>query len=127
MRAIFLLPVIALSYNLAFAGFIDDMRQIRGSINEVSRTAKVVKSVGNALTPEEKQNSRNAIQPGDVITGKIANIKIFMEPSKSAAAISTLGRNEEVVFTGELVNGFYSVSTPSNVDGWVDKLLIKKR
>lgn len=127
MRSFIFLSVISMSSTLVSAGLLDDLRQIRGSVTEVSRSVNEVKNISKEISPDEKTKPHGTYQAGDVLTGKISSVHIFSEPSKSSRKIATLARNEEAIFTGSEVNGFYSVSTASNVEGWVGKLLIKWR
>lgn len=64
-------------------------------------------------------------QSGDVITGKIGGLKVYSEPSKSAKVVANLKRGDELVFTGELKNGFLSVEGNDGA-GWVDQNLVKR-
>jgi hypothetical protein len=66
-----------------------------------------------------------AFDAGDVITGKIGGLKLYSQPSKTSKVVASLGKGEEIIYTGEEKNGFMSVQGNSG-EGWVEKILIKK-
>jgi len=63
---------------------------------------------------------------GDVLTPKIANVKLLAEPSDSAKPLATLGRGEELVVVGAVKDGFVNVQT-ATASGWVKMVLVQKR
>lgn len=66
-----------------------------------------------------------AFQSGDVLIGKISGISIYLQPAKSEK-LAVLGKSDEMIYMGELRNGFYRVTTQKG-EGWVEKLLVKKQ
>lgn len=64
-------------------------------------------------------------EEGDTLTGKIAGLKVYAKPSSSAKVVTTLGRGEEVIFTGKEDAGFLSVQGQAG-EGWVQKVMVKK-
>ncbi len=64
-------------------------------------------------------------QSGDVITGKIGGLKVYAEPNKSAKVVANLKRGDELVFTGDIKNGFLAVEG-NDASGWVDQNLVRK-
>lgn len=132
--------LILLYCSLANADLAQDLRQLRNTISETSKTGKELSEfagVGNSnlQQPPVQPNTsvrNNALQngnvnEGDILVGKIGNIKLFAEPSKKAASNGTLTKHEELIYTGTEVNGFYSVATASKGEGWVEKVLVRKR
>jgi SH3-like domain-containing protein len=67
-----------------------------------------------------------ALNEGDVLIPKIANIKLLAEPSDSAKVLATLGRAEELVVVGAEKDGYINVQTAS-ASGWVRTALVNKR
>lgn len=133
-----LLPL--LLCQVAYADLAQDLRQLRNTISETSRTGKELgelAGVGNnnqQQAPVQPNTSvrNNALQDGnvnegDILVGKIGNIKLFTEPSKKAASNCTLTKHEELIYTGTEANGYYSVATANKGDGWVEKVLVKKK
>ncbi len=67
--------------------------------------------------------SGSAANAGDVMTPKIAGVKILKTASDAAAVVATLTRGEEVVYVGEESNGFFKVQGAGG-EGWVKKALM---
>jgi hypothetical protein len=63
---------------------------------------------------------------GDIVVPKIANVKLFAQPTESAQAITTLTRGEELVVIGGEQNGYVNVQGGS-AEGWVRKVLVSPR
>lgn len=139
MNRIVLASMITLFSSLAHADLASDLRQLRSTISETARTGKElseVTGVGNSSQqPPVQPNTsvrNNALQngnlnEGDILVGKIGNIRLFTEPSKKAASNGTLTKHEELIYTGTEANGYYSVTTANKGDGWVEKVLVKKK
>lgn len=65
-----------------------------------------------------------ASQPaGQLLQPKIGNVKVYAEASRSSKVVGTLQREDEVVATGEVNNGFAYVDG-SNASGWVQRSLM---
>jgi len=64
-------------------------------------------------------------QSGDVVTGKIGGLKIYASPDKSAKVVANLKKGDELVFTGDIKNGFLAVEGNEGA-GWVDQNLVKR-
>lgn len=119
---------------LAHADLAQDLRQLRNTISETSKTGKEVSGLlggddrdkRNGETPPGNTAS-SEISEGAILVGKIGSIKLYSEPNKKALSSGTLTRHEELVYTGTEVNGFYSVATARKGEGWVEKVLVKKR
>jgi hypothetical protein len=62
---------------------------------------------------------------GDVLRPKIANVRLFAQPSEEGQPLATLARGEEVIFMGKEKDGFVHVET-SKGGGWVKKVLVGK-
>lgn len=64
-----------------------------------------------------------ALAEGDVLRAKIDGVQVVRAPKDGAPALSTLKRNETVVFLGEESNGFLKVLATAG-EGWVKKLVV---
>lgn len=64
-------------------------------------------------------------EEGDAVTGKIAGLKIYSQPNKTSKVLASLGRGEEVIYTGKEKDGFISVQG-NDGEGWVEKIMVKK-
>lgn len=62
---------------------------------------------------------------GDVLRPKIANVRLFAQPTEEGQPVATLARGEELIFMGKEKDGFVHVET-SKGGGWVKKVLIGK-
>ena len=58
-----------------------------------------------------------------MLQAKIANVKIFAEPSRESTVVATLQKTDELVATGEAKNGFVRVDA-ANFSGWVQRTLV---
>ncbi|MDP3608946.1 MAG: hypothetical protein Q8R74_07735 [Methylophilus sp.] len=128
--------MILLSMNtLTYADLAADLRQLRGAISETAQTGKELANLTGGTGAESPQSApvnenvtvQTSVNEGDVLIGKLANIKLFKEPSKKAGSLGTLTKSDEMIYTGTQANGFYSVVTANKGDGWVEKMFVKKR
>lgn len=72
------------------------------------------------------QGSTRAEAPvpaGQMLVPKIANVKVYAQPTRDSAVVGTLQRNEELVATGESKDGFVRVDG-GNFSGWVQRTLV---
>lgn len=139
MNRIVLASMITLLSSLAHADLASDLRQLRSTISETARTGKELSEVTGVGSSSQQQPVQpntsvrnNALQngnlnEGDILVGKIGNISLFAEPSKKAVSNGTLTKHEELIYTGTEANGYYSVTTANKGDGWVEKVLVKKK
>ena len=121
-------------HTLTYADLAGDLRQLR---NTISETAKKGKELGNFtgandVHPQNVANIEGAttspsLNEGDILVAKIANIKLFKDPSKKAESLATLTKYDELLYTGTQLIGFYSVTTGNKGEGWVEKILVKRR
>jgi hypothetical protein len=77
------------------------------------------------LSSSNSSANYSAFQSGDVLIGKISGISIYLQPAKSEK-LTVLGKSDEMIYMGEVRDGFYRVTTQKG-EGWVDKLLVKKQ
>jgi hypothetical protein len=62
---------------------------------------------------------------GDILRPKIANVKVLALPSDAANPVTTLAKNDELIFMGKEQDGFVSVETSKGA-GWVKKVLVTR-
>ncbi len=65
------------------------------------------------------------LEEGDVVTGKIAGLKIYAQPNKTSRVVATIARDEEVIYTGQDQGGFIHVQGQGG-EGWVEKIMVRK-
>jgi hypothetical protein len=58
-----------------------------------------------------------------MLQAKIANVKVYAEPSREAKVVATLQRSDDLVATGEVKSGFVRVDS-ANFSGWVLRTLV---
>ena len=63
---------------------------------------------------------------GDVLSPKIANVRVMSEASDSSKPVATLARGEEIVVIGGEKDGFINVQA-ATTSGWVKIVLVQKR
>jgi hypothetical protein len=72
---------------------------------------------------EAEGGTGSAANAGDVMTPKIAGVKIMKTADDAGATVATLQRGEEVVYLGQESNGFYKVQGAGG-EGFVKKALM---
>ena len=82
------------------------------------------RDVGTLKEEAAKKTAAGAVfNEGDVVTPKIANIKLLASPSEGAKAVASLSKGEELVIVGAEQNGYVNVQGGSG-SGWVKKVLV---
>ncbi|PKO46193.1 MAG: hypothetical protein CVU29_06565 [Betaproteobacteria bacterium HGW-Betaproteobacteria-22] len=126
----FCLLVLLSSQSVYAEGVWDALRELRGTVREVSGAAQEAQELSKAVgvgqnSSAQPQQSGGEPQAGDVIFSKITNLAIFKEANKKSSVLMRISKSDEMVYTGEEVNGFFRVATDKG-EGWVDKILVKK-
>lgn len=60
---------------------------------------------------------------GDVLRAKIAGVQVLKAPKDGSGIVTTLGRDDDVVYLGEEQGAFVKVLAPAG-EGWVRKLVL---
>jgi len=108
--------VIAASFADNYNGIV---RAVRGNPSLQRNVGALDKEAGTVT------KSGAVFSEGDVLRPKIANVRLFSQPSDEGQPVATLARGEELIFMGKEKDGFVSVET-SRGGGWVKKILISK-
>lgn len=126
--------VLMLAFDVAHADLASDLRALRGTVSEMANTSKELSNLtgpNDAPSPSVATNepvaTGSSLNEGDILMSKIANIKLLKEPSKKAERAASLTKSDEMIYTGAQANGFYAVATANKGEGWVEKILVKKR
>ena len=94
---------------------------------EVARAANTpAASASAAPASTATPSAATAVNIGDVLVPKIANIKVTASPSDTAKTVVTLTKAEEVVVIGPEKGGFVQVQG-ANGQGWVRLSLFNKQ
>jgi hypothetical protein len=106
------------------AALMDNYNKI---VSVVKNDPSLQRDVG---TLREEAGRKTAAGPvfneGDVVTPKIANVKLLAQPQDAAKALATLAKGEELVVIGAEENGFINVQGSSGA-GWVKKVLVNRQ
>lgn len=105
------------------ASYLDNWNNIVRSISNNPEMARQEINLKGASGQPTKAGA--VFEAGDVITGKIAGLKLYAQPNKTSKVVSTLARGEEVIYTGKDQGGFMSVQGQDG-EGWVEKVMMKK-
>jgi hypothetical protein len=98
-------------------------------VKVVRNDPNLQRSVGT-LAQEAAAGGQRAAGPvmneGDVLSPKIAGVKLLATPADGAKEVATLGRADEMVVIGKVENGFVNVQAGGGA-GWVKVVLVNKR
>lgn len=132
MKKVILILLIPLNASIANAGLGNSLRELRGTIGEITNTSREAGQLAKEVTPEKlpeatkpEASISTEIKSGDTVVPKMDKVKVLKEANKKSAKLAQLSKSEEVIYMGEEQNGMYRVTT-SEGEGWVDKLLVKK-
>jgi len=106
------------------ASFVDNFNKIveyvRSDTTMRRRSSAAADASGTAA------DSGPSYREGDVVSTKIANVKLLADPSETAKMLGSLPKGEDMVVLGKKQDGFLFVQTP-NASGWVKALLVVRR
>lgn len=107
------------------ASLLDNYNKIVLSVRDQQQLIRAGSASGdaNAAASTRAEAPQTA---GQVLVAKIANVKVYAEPSREAKVVATLQRSDELVASGEAKNGFVFVDS-SNFSGWVQRTLVGPR
>lgn len=106
------------------AGFVSNYNKL---VQVVRNDPSLQRDVGTLKEEAGKKTIAGAVfNEGDVLTAKIAGVKVLATPADGAKTIGTLARGEEVVFLGKDENGWLQVQGAAG-EGWVKKALVGRQ
>ncbi len=106
------------------ASFIDNYNNV---VKVVRGDPSLQRNVGTLREEAGKQTLAGAVfNEGDIVTPKIANVKVLAAPNDSANAVATVGKGEELVVIGAEKNGYLNVQGASAA-GWIKKVLVNRQ
>jgi Curli production assembly/transport component CsgG len=108
------------------AAFMDNYNSI---VNVVRNDPALQRNVGTLKQEAAAGGAKKAgavFNEGDVLTPKIANVKLLAQPSETAKVVGTLNRGDELVVVGDEKDGYISVQGAA-ASGWVKIVLVSKR
>lgn len=108
------------------AAFMDNYNQV---VSVVRNDPNLVRNVGTLAEEAAGGGTRKAgavYAEGDVLTPKIAGVKLLATPADAGKVVATLGRADEMVVVGEEKDGYIQVESGAG-KGWVKMSLIRKQ
>ena len=107
------------------AALLDNYNNIVRAVKGDESLQRDVGSLKQEAAKGGKAGGGIAYNEGDVVTPKIANVKLLASPADAAKAVATLQRGEELVIIGPEENGFLNVQGGS-ASGWIKKVLVNR-
>jgi len=104
------------------ASFLDNYNKIVVQIRDQPQLIRTGSAAGDANAAASTQAGA-PIAAGAVMHAKIANVKVFATPARTAKVVATISRGDDLVASGEVKDGFVYVDA-SNFSGWVQRTLI---
>src|SRR4051812_916340 len=108
------------------AAFMDNYNNV---VKVVRNDPSLQRNVGSLKQEAAAGGTRKAgavFNEGDVLSPKIANVKLMSDASDTSKPVANLGRGEELVVIGGEKDGFINVQT-ATATGWVKLVLVQKR
>lgn len=104
------------------ASFLDNYNRIVASIRDKPQLIRPASEAAqqNAAASTRAEAPQAA---GQMLQAKIANVRVYAEPSRDSTVVATLQRSDELVASGEARNGFVYVDS-ANFSGWVQRTLV---
>jgi hypothetical protein len=106
------------------AALLDNFNNV---VTAIRSNTSLQRNVGTLREETSRKVASGAVfSEGDVVTPKIANVKLFAAPIDSGEPLATLAKSEELVVIGAEQNGYINVQSGSAA-GWVRKVLLSRR
>jgi len=107
------------------AAFLDNYKKVVAAVRGDPSLQRDVGTLKQEAAAGGKTQAGEVFNEGDVITPKIANVKLLAGASDSAKAVATLAKGDELVVIGKEENGFVNVQGGA-ASGWVKKVLVTR-
>jgi hypothetical protein len=108
------------------AALMDNYNKVVTSVRNDPALIRNVGSLKQEAAAGGTKKGGAVFEEGDVLSPKIANVKMLAEPLDTAKSLVTLGRADEVVVVGAEKDGYIHVQGPT-ASGWVKIVLMQKR
>lgn len=106
------------------AALLDNYNKV---VEVVRNDTSLQRGVGTLRDEASRKNVPGMVfNEGDVVSPKIANVRLYSRPSPEGEAVVTLAKGEELVVVGAEQNGYLNVQAGS-AEGWVRKVLVSHR
>ena len=104
------------------ASLLDNYNKIVQSVRDQPQLIRSNSASGDA-NAAASQKAEAPQKPGQTLCPKIANVKAYASASREGKVVATLTKNDELIASGELSNGFVYVDA-ANFSGWVQRTLV---
>jgi curli biogenesis system outer membrane secretion channel CsgG len=108
------------------AAFLDNYNKVVGTVRDDPSLQRHVGTLQHEAAAGGQTKSGPALNEGDVVVPKIANVHLLAEPVDAAKVLATLARGDELVVIGATKDGYVNVQG-SAASGWVKTILVQKR
>lgn len=108
------------------AAFMDNYNKVVSVVRNDPSLQRKVGSLKQEAAAGGSTRAGAVFAEGDVLTPKIANIKLLSQPTDTAKPLATLTRADELVVIGESKDGYINVQG-ATASGWVKIVLVQKR
>jgi hypothetical protein len=108
------------------AAFMDNYNNV---VKVVRNDPSLQRNVGTLKEEAASGGTRTAgavFNEGDVLSPKIANVRVMSDASDASKPVATLDKGEEIVVIGGDKDGFINVQS-AKASGWVKIVLVQKR
>ena len=107
------------------AAYLDNYKKIVGVVKGDPSLQREVGALKEEAANGGKTQAGEVFNEGDVITPKIANVKLLAAAADGSKALATLNKGDELVVVGAEQNGYVNVQSGS-ASGWVKKVLVTR-
>jgi hypothetical protein len=107
------------------AAFMDNYNKVVGVVRGDPSLQRNVGTLKQEAAAGGTHKGGAVFNEGDVLTPKIANVKLLASASDTAKVVATLGRGEELVVVGEEKDGYINVQG-ATASGWIKMVLVTK-
>ena len=104
------------------ASLMDNYNNIVRQIRDNPSLIKTSSAAGDANAAGSTR-AGTPVSAGAVMLAKINNVKVYSGPSRDCKVVGTVSKNDEMVASGEVKNGFVQIDS-SNASGWVQQSLV---
>ncbi len=104
------------------ASLMDNYNNIVRQIRDNPSLIKTSSAAGDANAAGSTR-AGTPVSAGAVMLAKINNVKVYSGPSRDSKVVGTVSKNDEMVASGEVKNGFVQIDS-SNASGWVQQSLV---
>jgi hypothetical protein len=108
------------------AALMDNYNTLVGVVRGDPNLQRSVGSLAQEAAAGGQKKTGGAFNEGDVLSPKIAGVKLMAAPADDAKAVATLTRGDEMVVIGGEKDGYINVQG-SSASGWVKLVLVTKK